>query len=243
MLTSQEVFEKLKVKDNVELECEHCGGAYVKIKKRVLDAIRYDKNIKFCSQKCSKESCSTTAEYPCACCGKTLHKRTFEINASGLVYCSRSCSAKSNNVKYPKRVPEGICSLCSDRIPKKDKTCKNCRESYYGSDRAKTWTIGQMRELFNLSEFHGRVRYYNRAWNSNKFESFCMNCGYDKHTELCHIKPVAEFKEDDLLINVNSGENNLALCPNCHWEFDHLDLTIEKILENYDKINSGAERT
>ena len=50
----------------------------------------------------------------------------------------------------------------------------------------------------------------------------CANCGYDKHVELAHIKAVADFDDDTLLSVVNSPDNVLSLCPNCHWEFDNL---------------------
>ena len=45
-------------------------------------------------------------------------------------------------------------------------------------------------------------------------------CGYEKHVEACHIKPVKEFGMDALLSEVNSAENIAPLCPNCHWELD-----------------------
>lgn len=52
-------------------------------------------------------------------------------------------------------------------------------------------------------------------------ESPCQNCGYDKHTEVCHIKDISTFSEDTLISVVNSPDNLVRLCPNCHWEFDH----------------------
>ena len=42
-----------------------------------------------------------------------------------------------------------------------------------------------------------------------------------KHVELCHIKPIASFKDSALLSEVNSKNNIVQLCPNCHWELDH----------------------
>lgn len=50
----------------------------------------------------------------------------------------------------------------------------------------------------------------------------CQKCGYDKHIEACHIKPINEFLEDTMLSEINSIENLIPLCPNCHWEFDNL---------------------
>ena len=49
----------------------------------------------------------------------------------------------------------------------------------------------------------------------------CMKCGYDKHVEVCHIKPIRQFSEDTLLSVINDKTNLLLLCPNCHWEYDN----------------------
>lgn len=51
----------------------------------------------------------------------------------------------------------------------------------------------------------------------------CARCGYDKHVEICHIKPVSEFSDDVPIGVINHTENLLLLCPNCHWEMDHPD--------------------
>ena len=46
-------------------------------------------------------------------------------------------------------------------------------------------------------------------------------CGYDKHYEIAHIKPVSDFEDDALITEINSIDNLIALCPNHHWEFDN----------------------
>jgi 5-methylcytosine-specific restriction endonuclease McrA len=54
-----------------------------------------------------------------------------------------------------------------------------------------------------------------------KRERVCQNCGYDKHVQICHIKPIKNFEETATLSEVNASDNLVVLCPNCHWEFDH----------------------
>lgn len=48
----------------------------------------------------------------------------------------------------------------------------------------------------------------------------CANCGYDKHTEVCHIKSIASFDLSTPVSVINDTNNLVRLCPNCHWEFD-----------------------
>ena len=49
----------------------------------------------------------------------------------------------------------------------------------------------------------------------------CENCGYSKHVEACHLRPVADFPDDALVGEINADNNLALLCPNCHWEWDH----------------------
>jgi len=38
---------------------------------------------------------------------------------------------------------------------------------------------------------------------------------------VCHIKAVSDFDENTPIVIINSIDNLMALCPNCHWEFDN----------------------
>jgi len=60
----------------------------------------------------------------------------------------------------------------------------------------------------------------------NKYPNICMNCGYNKHVEVCHIHPISLFPMDAAIDEINDLSNLVLLCPNCHWELDNLDLQI-----------------
>ena len=49
----------------------------------------------------------------------------------------------------------------------------------------------------------------------------CKLCAYDKHVEVAHIKAVSSFPPTATLAEINSIDNLIGLCPNCHWEYDH----------------------
>lgn len=86
-----------------------------------------------------------------------------------------------------------------------------------------------LRELYDITALKGKhaswraayVRTLNRSWNRKLLGQPCQNCGYDKHVELCHVKAISQFPETTLLVEVNAASNNVVLCRNCHWEFDH----------------------
>lgn len=79
------------------------------------------------------------------------------------------------------------------------------------------------------SWFNSNIRNLCRTWNANLLSISCQNCGYNKHIELCHIKPVSEFSLDTKLSIVNAPDNILVLCPNCHWEFDNAFINLSHI--------------
>jgi len=175
----------------------------------------------------------------CFCCKRQFNKSPSEIKRSktGRHFCSRSCSAKVTNVGQR-------------RNPPVDRICKGCKVTYHttGQHRSisfckkcsgelnqhKFMTLREAQESEYLKGRHrswinSRVRNFARSWNKNLKEHPCQNCGYSKHVEFCHIKSIASFDLDAKLGEINSPENIAILCRNCHWEFDHGEITIEQI--------------
>lgn len=147
---------------------------------------------------------------PCQVCGKiTMNPK----------YCSRSCAASQNNRIHPKRfAPPNVCINCGIQIPHQRIYCVRC--SPYSVDwmkrtkgeiqrNAKYQVSAQLRELAR--------RTYQRA----QIPRVCRNCGYDKHVEICHIRALNSFPDNTPIAVINDLSNLIALCPNCHWEFDH----------------------
>lgn len=152
----------------------------------------------------------------CKECGKPTKNPKF---------CSRSCSATNTNRSSPKRKPEHRCVDCGKPINAKR---ARCREHYL------IWKRNQEVQDITLSEAiyqkHHRSSAYSlvrtRARAAAKKLGFdkCEKCGYDKHVEIAHVKGISTFEGHTLLSVINSPDNLMALCPNCHWEFDNLPL-------------------
>lgn len=60
-----------------------------------------------------------------------------------------------------------------------------------------------------------------REFFGNNPSPKCAICGYDKHVEVAHIKPVSGFSDEATMREINSFSNLIGLCPNHHWEFDN----------------------
>lgn len=158
----------------------------------------------------------------CHHCGKETNNPKF---------CSRSCSASSANSMKPKRNrKEPNCQKCLNPLPtnRRYPLCASC-------------ATGKNIELQTLGEVKERAKYQKtsqiRAAARNKYfrntsNRFCLLCGYEKHIEICHIKAIEAFSDATLVQVINDLKNLVALCPNCHWEFDHGLLTIPLSVSN-----------
>lgn len=144
----------------------------------------------------------------CLNCGKETNNPKF---------CSRSCSASVTNREYVKRKFSGVkCKTCDSIIMIVRRTvCDSCLDKK--NDRT-LFDISRRKEPYT-SRFAG-VR-TNAKIAARELDQRCHICGYSKHVEVCHIKPVSEFSLDSKLSEVNDVSNLIMLCPNHHWEFDN----------------------
>lgn len=157
----------------------------------------------------------------CISCGKETNNPKF---------CSRSCSASYTNSKSPKRKLKRTCVRdgCKDVVRNHRSTlCENHYVEYASLINTSEMRIidyinkGSLKNLHRSSAYV-HIRSLARYHNKELLSLPCANCGYDKHVELCHIKPISKFDIYEKIKNVNSRDNLIQLCPNCHWEFDNL---------------------
>jgi 5-methylcytosine-specific restriction endonuclease McrA len=134
-------------------------------------------------------------------------------------FCSRSCSAKINNKNRTRKQRKYKCRKCNNRVSYKRTTCITCTQV------PATTLQEAMYLLHHKSSAYALVRTRARAIMKNE-NKICKNCGYSKHVEVCHIIPISSFSPNTLLSVINSKNNLILLCPNCHWEFDRGFLTL-----------------
>lgn len=139
-------------------------------------------------------------------------------------FCSRSCAAKTNNKLNPKRKPEGVCKLCKIQILSNRSYCKNCYKENFSS---KDLTLEEaIYTTHHRSSAYALIRTRARQKIKSKNITKCYNCNYNKHIEVCHVKPICSFDLNTKISIINSDENLICLCPNCHWEFDNKLLSL-----------------
>lgn len=111
------------------------------------------------------------------------------------------------------------CPVCGKLISKKSKCCIDC---YIEQKSIKSDTT--LKDIHDSAPYqiNARVRGFARTKVKQLgIDKKCRICGYDKHVEVHHIKPISSFPPDTLISDINSEDNLVVLCPNCHWEADN----------------------
>lgn len=133
--------------------------------------------------------------------------------------CSRSCSARYNNVLRGQRKS---CESCGTKLSNRASLhCSKCRK------------LGALLEVqqrtLEESTFdngNARVKYaYVRKWARYTLERLgrdrrCQECGFDVMLDVCHVRPIASFPGTTLLAEINPPSNLIYLCPNHHAMLD-----------------------
>lgn len=122
-------------------------------------------------------------------------------------------------IKDITRLPNSQMNLCNCGEPKRTyaKQCRKCFESKrYLDNKTKEQMVGDnwWTKRIPIAK-HARKIYI----KSDRLK-VCVVCGYDKHYEVCHIRGVADFSNESTIEEINSLDNLIALCRNCHWEYD-----------------------
>jgi hypothetical protein len=139
------------------------------------------------------------------------------------IFCNRSCATSFNNQKMPKkRKQQKHCKHCGTEILGRRTTCDDCNPSYVDWSQV---TLLEVREKAAF-QYSARVRQLARKiYRQSDKPKACLICGYDKHFEVCHKRPINDFSDATYISEINDLNNLVALCPNHHWELDHNYLT------------------
>jgi len=170
----------------------------------------------------------------CENCSKEFFKNKSEAARSPRHFCSRSCANSKHNTEKAKRSKkQRTCTLCTKSYIQTKARRKICEVCFVPPLCKDNMTLSQCKDKLSVQGKHPswytvHVRGHNRTKNK-KLATSCQKCGYSKHVECCHIKPVASFEGNATLAEINHVDNIVVLCRNCHWEFDHNQLSIVDI--------------
>lgn len=143
-------------------------------------------------------------------CNKVL---TVRENNTKSRFCSKSCSNHAN----PRRKRVVIsCILCGRDAIYRRRYCDKCIEGRNIGIRK----VGSFRSELSDANRYSRIRAHARKI-AEDLPDRCEKCGYDKHVQVCHRKPIKLYEGSATVQDVNEIGNLVKLCPNHHWELDH----------------------
>lgn len=147
---------------------------------------------------------------------------------SNLKFCSKACYMAYGTFKpkNPKQSQPRFCKYCGVPVTNKNRVCKDCNPNNVD------WSKRTLGELQKTAKYQANAALRNRArwiYRQSARPQQCQNCGYSIHVDICHIHAINSFSDDTPISVINDVNNLVALCRNCHWEFDHDELTIEQI--------------
>lgn len=164
-------------------------------------------------------------------CQNESCQKKFVPKVSHQKFCSSSCTNVAHVRRWRKKNSKRC--LCGKSILPESIQCSSCVA------QARSWVSRNT----TLSEYHNKsslmnkhpswknahIRSLARSWNRDIINLPCQHCGYSKHVELAHIKPISTFLKTATIGEINDPSNILVLCRNCHWEFDNKILLIDQI--------------
>lgn len=156
----------------------------------------------------------------CKNCGKSADRKPNEIKKVNNSFCSRSCAAKYNNKKYPKRKKEHTpieCFNCGNLIGRNAKKycSQKCQHIYIRKEYIERWLVGE--ESGNMGGVNTMVtisRHVKKWLIENKGEK-CEKCAWCITHPVSGTVPIQVNHIDGNAYNT-IPENLELLCPNCH---------------------------
>lgn len=161
----------------------------------------------------------------CLYCGK---------ETSNPKYCSLKCSASHPRGNKSRELIDRYCKKCGRHLYRENwksdrRLCEVCRRDQYDTVRDILYTKHHKSSAYALIRSRARAI-------TLKLKKKCQICGYSKHVEICHIKPIASFSIETKISIINDLSNLVLLCPNCHWEFDRGMLDLAGISAHSSKV-------
>lgn len=145
-------------------------------------------------------------------------------------FCNSSCSVIHHN-RIRLQNP-GVHILRNDKPEKKQVwtiSCSGCGTTVVSTTRKKRCEECAA-EAFLGNKTKAQVRRQSiqaHAQKSIRGPRACRVCGYSTFVEVCHVKSVSSFTNDDTVQEINHPANLVYLCPNHHKELDRAILVVD----------------
>ena len=135
-------------------------------------------------------------------------------------FCSHGCAGRYNNLRHPKRKPEGICDGCGSQIKASLKYCGTaCKSNSRHRRNREEVKAGNKKSVI---EWRQRTKIRAVAYKGGK----CCKCGYDRCVRALDFHHVDPSLKDFQVSGVSRSwdkirvelDKCILVCSNCHRE-------------------------
>jgi hypothetical protein len=133
-------------------------------------------------------------------------------------FCSRSCAASYNNgrtVAPKKKAKLRFCAECGLQV-----TWNVAEGARILCDSCAASSLSRLPFLSRDEASGADIRRHVRHVLADR-PRVCAHCGYSRHVETVHLRPIDDFPPDAALATINDPANLAYLCPNHRWEYEH----------------------
>ena len=144
---------------------------------------------------------------------------------------------------YDQSLPKYACQSCGKK--RKKTVAPICRDCYNKNRTeiilsnktpiGETFYVHGSKNKYNYARMHSR-----RLIESLGINKSCSCCKFKYGVQICHIRSISDFPEDTPLSEVNSLDNLILLCPNCHWLFDHGYPSLDELKQFYQQSRQDS---
>lgn len=129
------------------VNCSYCGKEYSKNNRHINENRKFGHNF-YCSPLCQYTFKNKRVEFSCEKPGCNKKFKRTPKNISSHNYCSRSCAASINNIRYPKRMEKiRKCICCDSKLYNRGKYCSLICKS-------NVLTISKEKIIFRIKKFY-----------------------------------------------------------------------------------------
>jgi hypothetical protein len=136
-------------------------------------------------------------------------------------FCNKSCAAKYNNKKFPKRKPEGKCAVCGSPSTRRSRYCSNqCRHNARVASRQSS--DPKARSVRGVTAWRKRLKLKAVEYKGGA----CEFCGYAKCLRSLGFHHSDQSQKDFSISRVTASwvrikkelDKCVLTCANCHGE-------------------------
>ena len=139
-LYTEQQYEKAKVRDLLEMQCDSCLSVFKRTKREIYISIKFKTKNDFCSQKCKGNKNKLGEILNCKNCNTPTYKSKSDLLKNKNHFCCHKCSScYYNSLRTPMKEEQKmkISNTLKNKYPSTNSYCIICKKHFKGTFKGK----------------------------------------------------------------------------------------------------------